>query len=440
MDEFDRVLGSDGDDEIVTLFSEEVPVHTLESIPDSGSWALPLLEKTNDDGNTYVWQIMFDGEYLITKSGRIDGVKTPHLRLIEPKGGKSFQKQAKQDLSKKHQNKVDQGYSTGDEDEEYEIFKQPMLASILKNFKQIKRYPVAVQFKYNGERAIVRKESEFEHNVAIRSRTMKVISNLNHLREDMNVFFRYLPPGTMLDGELYIHGMNRNKIRSAIGAHSGKSKKVSPNNKYVQYVIFDIIDKKKVFEDRIDILKNAYENYLENNEKSNFVITSTFMAFDQDSMTCFYDMAIDMGYEGTIVRYFGGECDGNKHEILTEDPISSEMVESTTCDLVIKDEPFERSYYRHGRSVGMFKVKPFFEEEGEIIDIENEEGGDRSLAKLVLMNPDGVVFRMRPAGTIKKRQEILKNKEKYIGMHYEYKYQEKFESGRPNILGPIGFK
>ena len=155
-------------------------------------------------------------------------------------------------------------------------------------------------------------------------------------------------PTLILDGELYKHGWNLQKISGL-----GRLETLTEDHKELQFYCYDIVDENKTFKERYEILQT-----LSQTEK--FVVVEHVDVKGNDNINKLHDKYIDQGYEGLVLR------DPNK------------------------------TYKCGSRSNRMLKVKKFTDAEFEVIDL--VEGlRDEDLCFL-LKTEDGNQFKAKPIG------------------------------------------
>jgi DNA ligase-1 len=173
------------------------------------------LYKPDSKGVTRVWDISVSGdEYTISygvENGKIQEKTTKNYpknvgRSNEVSGVEQALKAAK---AKWVHQKDRKGY--GLSPEEAVVNRLPMLATPYSSNGHRIKYPCGVQPKLDGVRAFLTRETE--DLVRITSRTGKEIDNLPHIARWA---FENMEPGTTLDGEIYLHGLELEDIRCAM--------------------------------------------------------------------------------------------------------------------------------------------------------------------------------------------------------------------------------
>ncbi len=389
------------------------------------SWKFPKLYKFSKKNKEkkLIWQVGFDHESneIITIHGYEDGkIQEDRADVKTNKSGRNTISQASIIARKKFSDKKKNFY-----------FIKPLFSEIIENngtgievqlgnnyippgkFDNkkkkeitqkscvIKNFPILGQAKLDGIRGIARK---LENSIKIFSRYGKEFNYLDIIKEELNIFLKYLPEDTILDGELYIHEKSFNLKSSVI-----RSQKIKhPMNDEIKYYIFDIINKSFTSYERYNILINGYYNYLnDGNSNENFLIIKQILCNSHEDIKNLHDEYIKMKFEGLILR---------------------------------KIFPLEEALYKSGRNNNLLKFKEFLEEEGKIINVISGEGREKNLAIFIIESNDKKVFGCRPMGNFNQRKLWLEQKENIIGKKYTYRYFEKSEIGIPRFPTGICFR
>ena len=194
--------------------------------------------------------------------------------------------------------------------------------------------------------------------------------------------------GLVLDGELYLPGHSVNEIN-----HFVKDPKC-PENKLIQYWCYDFAIEDTCYDYRMDLrikyLKsfafNAYsmQDHLSNKEK--LVALTDYGITDEANAIIWRDNFINYGFEGLILR--------NPNKDYQYGARNASMIK------------FKRS------TDGKFKIKDIYPEPIR-----------RNIPIFLLINDiNGATFEVHVGGSVDYQENILKNKEKYIGktMYVEY--------------------
>jgi ATP-dependent DNA ligase len=374
---------------------EELNEISYNEDPKTERWSLfPIYIQTATEGIRY-WRVSFNGKELVIKHGFVEG--KAHLQIskseIEPKGGKSIQEQAIQEARERYRKKYRSGYRLSYQTSINEKFLQPMLGHPFcdKNGKERKiSFPCYGSPKLDGIRGLCRVTS---FGVEIRSRNNIPFKHFSSIKSELDELFLYLPQGCQLDGELYRHGFPFNTLSSIIRTEI----KVHPQEKEIEYHLFDIIIEGELYYDRISILIEALEKLeKDKGEGLSYIrLVPIEMVESREDVTTLHDKYIEEGYEGLILR---------------------------------QNKP-----YAHSRSVNILKVKMFEEEEAEIVSVKEGTGQDKGTAIFVVNDSQGLSFSVRMASTIEQRKEWYKNKDSLIGKRLTYRYQSLSEKGIPRF-------
>jgi len=201
------------------------------------------------------------------------------------------------------------------------------------NEARVGKFPVSVMRKLDGIRAVSKIRSG---KVEMVSRQGNLFVHLDHIKNEILEFMRYLPPYCQLDGELYSLDLSFSELTSIIKTVKIKHKK----HDIVEYWIFDILDPLNMsWEGRYEMLVNAYSRYLEDgNTNKHFKILQAYNVNGHEEIMKYHDEFVKEGYEGIIIRRYS-TVDG------------------------------DLSKYRSGRVNNLLKYKSFKDEELEIISV-----------------------------------------------------------------------
>lgn len=261
-------------------------------------------------------------------------------------------------------------------------FLLPMLA---KDFgKEMKKvvYPCLAQPKLDGMRALGSEEN------TMMSRTGKFIDTITHIK---------FPPvlgDTVLDGELYAHGISFQENMKLIKKYSaGKTE-------LIQYHVYDLI-LDAPFHVRHHLLKELVAGV------PNIVLVETLVINNYKELTDFHQRNIAAGYEGTMVRHS------------------------------------QEGYAVNKRSSQLLKLKDFIDEVYEVVDVEPSESRPEQ-GVVVCKGTDntghGFTFGCGMKFSHADREEILRNKQNYIGKKAEIRFFEFTDDGIPRFPVCYGFR
>jgi ATP-dependent DNA ligase len=282
----------------------------------------------------------------------------------------------------KIENKMSTGYFNTVEEAKNNIVILPMLAKdYKKEFKKIK-YPCAVQPKLDGMRALYNSKKGFI------SRKGKSIDTMVHIESILQKYSNVLKDNH-LDGELYVHNESFQANMRLIKKNRGEE------TQKVKFCVYDIV-LDIPFVDRFNILLDLASNI------DGFELVKTYIVSDEESLKSLHIKFISDGYEGTIVRHSDAGYGINK------------------------------------RDSQLLKYKDFIDVACEVVDIVPSD-----------KNPlQGVVHCISGNGTFgcgmkfshKEREEILANKDHYIGQTAEIRFFEYSEDGTPRFPVCHGFR
>lgn len=371
---------------------------SMETTYVNGPWVLPLLLNNDVQGYKHRWQIGFDGEELVTCHGRVGGaLQTVKRKVTINQSGRDVYQQSLIEGKKRYLDKCMQGYTR--EGDTSQIAFQPMLATeYTYTGKQLKDWTtIAYQPKIDGVRALISLQST---GIVKLSRSNRVYPFVNHIDEQCKILLSMLPSGTVLDGEMYKHGEDFNRISGIVR----RTKERDPEEHIVEYWVFDIVIWGMSFEERYMLLYNAYLTVQDMLPSIRLVPVYTIDSLD--NINTVRDMWINAGYEGLILRKTGPD-----------------------------------SHYKPGRSNHIFKVKYFKDAEANVIDVISGEGTEEGLAIFILHDPElGVEFPVRPAGSFEQRRYWFQHPETVIGQPYTYKCMSRNIGEKPRHPVGKGFR
>lgn len=388
----------------------------------------------NNKNKIVIWQACIKNNKIFRRYGYIDGaIKETSKQIYQNLSQRSIEEQCLLELSIEIKKKMDCGYSENPSIIEGFVIR-PMLANIYHPSK-IKNWPVIVQPKLDGIRCfsytrsfnsfpkssnltndsedftrdfiysdnssqnISQNTSQNTENIILKSRENNIFpQDFSEIKSQLRILFHHLPPSVLyLDGELYC------EEDFYILASIVKTFKKHEKADLVKYYIFDVILKEnnKSYYERYDILLDALIN-LYNIEKSNLKINLVYshIAKNDEEVQKYFRIFREKKFEGIIIR----------------DP---------------------NSFYRHTRCNDMLKLKEFYDEECEIIDITEGEGTDKGLAIFEVRDKEGNNFKVRPKANRETRSYWFKNKTEIIGKKCTVKYFKKNEEG--NYIMPVAY-
>lgn len=281
----------------------------------------------------------------------------------------------------------------------------PMFCKTLENNNPFKKGFYYGQYKINGERCIITAEKDsdlFEEvHLHYRSREGEDWTNkLSYLDDYLipkitgELLDMMLEEDIALDGEMYIPGYKINEINSIIKNNN------HPQHFNLQYWLYDLCIDDKTAIDRYDILEknlNSYKYHFEsevehlNNKNKLVLLPNTYQIDSYDCCITLRDQFINCGFEGLVIRKYD-------------------------------------SLYQFGgkRNYSMLKFKKIYDGKFTIIDIIPISEKQKNMGKLILQNDiNNQWFECTINATHEKQEEILQNKENYIGKLAFVEYRER---------------
>jgi DNA ligase-1 len=263
----------------------------------------------------------------------------------------------------------------------------PMLAYQYNNKKSEIKFPCFVQPKLDGVRCVVVDNKLY-------SRNGNRFPVLPHIEDELKLNNR---DNLILDGELFTDDINFEKIVGLVKKFK-KSEEDEKNSEKIYLNVFDYIDSKLTYEQRLKNLNNFFEK---NKNMKNIKQVKTEECKKEENINDFLEKYTKEGFEGVIIR--------NKNGI----------------------------YEENNRSVNLQKLKKFIDEEFEIIDYTTPNiGKEVGCVIWICKTKEGKKFNVRPSGNYKERKNLYRNAKKYIGKMLTVRYQELTNGKVPRF--PVG--
>ena len=259
----------------------------------------------------------------------------------------------------------------------------PMLAhDYNKRGKSIK-FPCFVQRKFDGTRCVGMPGK------GLFSRNRKTYPHLEHIAAELNK----LPPGIVLDGELYSDTLTFQEIVSLVKQETLK-KGAEEKQLQIKFHIYDLINEMP-YEQRYANLQVLFNKY----KFKHLVLVKTDTCESEEKMKEMHAQYVAEGYEGIMLRNKAGG-------------------------------------YKNARSADLQKYKCFEDSEFEIVDYKEGEGQEEGCVIWICKTSEGKIFNCRPRGTREDRCDLYTNGDKYVGKMLTVIYQEKTTDGLPRF--PVG--
>jgi DNA ligase-1 len=345
---------------------------------------LPTIYKKTKTGKIQEWTIEVKGNQYRTISGHTDGEKIINewtdcdVKNAGRSNSTTPEEQAIKEAEAKRKKKLESGYFESIKDINKTQYFEPMLAHKYGDYDI--NFPVYSQPKLDGIRCVVTKDGMF-------SRNGKKIISAPHIRENLEKFFKDYP-NAILDGELYCDKLANdfNKICSLVKKIKPTYEELQESADTIEYWIYDtaklgMINKNDFFFSRYEALRDA----LESNIYKKIKIVTTLKINKQQELDEAYEMYMDQGYEGQMVRL-------NKE-------------------------------YENKRSKNLLKRKEFMDAEFVIEGIIEGEGNRKGTAGfMVFKNKHGKTFKSNIKGDFNYLTKVLKDKRKLIGKKATIKF------------------
>ncbi len=151
-------------------------------------------------------------------------------------------------------------------------------------------YPVFIQPKYNGVRALYLPEHK---TLQSREEILWEPSVVEHLLSHLTSL------NFVTDGELYKHGMSLQQINSRIAV-----KRIKPHDKgcEIGYIIYDVPTSQPMYK-RVEILTKL-DAYIKDKDWKHVSVAETHLVSSQLEADYYYKQWKDQGYEGLMYRTY----------------------------------------------------------------------------------------------------------------------------------------
>lgn len=344
----------------------------------------------DQSGQTRYWKIWTSGATLFTESGQVGGQAVFAQRRCEPKNlGRSnetsAEEQAEFEALAKVAVKERLGYSGSvDIAEEGGFVVAPMLAHKGENIRPSASSPWDVQLKLDGHRMLAWKQAG---QLALMSRGRKPYTTVPHIRAALE---RVLPPGVLLDGELYCHGVPFQQLSSWIRRNQADTLRL-------QYYVYDMVD-----------LSSKGDAWSTRRAKLDKLFT-----------------VLPPSLEGVVVKCKSITCSSLKHL----ERLKQVSLESGYEGLILRAP--QGKYKFGGRSKELLKVKKFDDAEYRVVDVVPGVGKFEDLGVFQLVTHDGKHFSAAARGTEEERRAFLRNRRGLQGRSVTVRYMGVSESGIP---------
>lgn len=335
---------------------------------------------------------------LIQESGLLHGKMVRHIKACKPKNiGRSNEttsfEQAIAQAKAKISEKLRSGYFETIDQAKNEVVILPMLAKSFKpEEKKIDWKYAWGQPKFDGQRCLAKYEWEGTLVVYLFSRTGKPITTMPHIVNELVAL--NLPVGTILDGELYAHGLSFQENMRLIKKNRGD------DSLQIKYHVYDtVLDQPFIY--RHNVVDSMVTKYA----TIHIVPVETIRVTSKLNLRLYHEKVVSLGYEGTMLRW------GNE------------------------------SYKINGRSSHLLKNKDFIDISIPLMDVEPSDA--RPGQGVPVFEWPGALnneIRSGIKGSHKFREELLTNKQNHIGKMVELRFFEYSEDGVPRFPVMVGFR
>ena len=345
----------------------------------------------------HIWTEKVDDKYLIHReSGLLTGKKVvaPDIEILKGKVKRTIDEQCELEFNSNFKKYLDKGYKDVSDSKLSELTDakcneilgttktdangalKPMLCKVLdKTNKKLTDKKWYGSYKHDGVRMLLFLRDGEVHTSSRGGGDYDIPAT--YIRQDPYIVQLLTEnEGLILDGELYRHGWNLQKI-------SGLARKetLEEDHKQLCYHCYDIVDESSTFKQRVERLNKFKQNCPEN---SKLIIIEQRLISGLDSIMEMHNEAVANGYEG----------------------------------LVIKDP--DKEYKCGARDNRALKVKEFVDDEFKILGL--VEGlRDEDMCFLMEM-PDGTQFKAKPIGDRALKQYYRENINDIVGKMGTVKY------------------
>lgn len=345
----------------------------------------------------HIWTEKVDDKYLIHReSGLLTGKKVvaPDIEILKGKVKRTIDEQCELEFNSNFKKYLDKGYKDVSDLKLSELTDakcneilgttktdangalKPMLCKVLdKTNKKLTDKKWYGSYKHDGVRMLLFLRDGEVHTSSRGGGDYDIPAT--YIRQDPYIVQLLTEnEGLILDGELYRHGWNLQKI-------SGLARKetLEEDHKQLCYHCYDIVDESSTFKQRVERLNKFKQNCPED---SKLIIIEQRLISGLDSIMEMHNEAVANGYEG----------------------------------LVIKDP--DKEYKCGARDNRALKVKEFVDDEFKILGL--VEGlRDEDMCFLMEM-PDGTQFKAKPIGDRALKQYYRENINDIVGKMGTVKY------------------
>lgn len=358
-----------------------------------GVGSLPVLYTKTAKGAINIWQCWVVEDHVYVRWGQQDGQLQTTSFACEPKNvgranATTAEQQAIAEAIAKWEKQVKKKYHWDPNHWDTNRNLKPMLAKDYKKQKKHPGYPAHAQPKLDGVRCLALPPSD--------GRLVQLLSrggdpySVSHIIEQLTAA---LPPGFILDGELYRHGTSLQTINSWV-------RNPQEDSVHVEYHVYDIFvedEPNKPWAGRYDVLRDLFNRTLGGLPSIKRV--TTYTVADRNHLEHMHNDFVLDGYEGAILRTLNG-------------------------------------VYKFGyRSSDLLKYKDFQDDEFEIVGWKRGKGKFLNVP-IFKCKCLGRTFEVTPMGTEAERLNMLENADSSIGKNLTVRFFNYTPDGVP--FHPVG--
>lgn len=351
----------------------------------------PTLYVKTAGGAINYWQIWTEGPAVCMRWGKV-GTDKPLYDQYIAKGknvGRSNETSPEEQAVLEAQSKFDKQrrlkYVESIQEAQSGVNIKPMRCYALDDKRRSKiKFPVTLQPKFNGCRCMAYPPNGNGH-VRLMSRGGKDYT-LPHIQDALAFS---LTSGWCLDGELYVHGMSLQKIRSLILTPSEESLRI----RFVVYDMTPLPPGDLTWDQRLKYLHSFFANF----HHPSITLSDSMTTYTLEGIEAAHDQYVSEGYEGCIIRMPHGK------------------------------------YKLAAKSVDILKYKKFQDKEFQVVGWGIGRDG---VLVYQCVQEEGKMFEVRPMGDEAERAALLKSAPNDVGKMLTVKFQERSDDNMP--IFPVG--
>lgn len=354
-----------------------------------------ILYKKDTKGKIRSLKVTTDNGKLSQESGLLEGKKVLHESVSKPKNvGRANEttssEQAISEAESLIKKKLDKGYFESIDEANTNVVIRHMLAHNYSDKKEKVTRPFFAQPKLDGMRCFGHIKKGVVNLISRGGKNLNknfphIVAELEDLPDDLDM---------VIDGELYAHGDDFQRNMELC-------KKYRPGEtEAVKFNMYDIVDK-----NGYAVRHQLIEGFLEEYSFEHIYPVETVEINSEDELVAYHLKVVEEGYEGTMVRWgkAGYKLNGKSNNLL-------KYKDFIDIALPIKDVIPNDKNPLHGT--------PIFDWPGAKDDVLN--AGTRLTHEM--------------------REDLLKNKENYIGKTAELRFPEYYNTGVPRFPVMVGIR